>query len=148
MNMKHSLRRDYVAQSHLLFTRPQSRVIRCLAWTLSLALLYLSSLTGCAGNQLTPEENQRYEELGMELQKIRAERGQIAREVTQAFQKSGQIEKSNKLTGKKTISCGYRLGGHKLGPLPFKKRKGKVMQFGPSKSSKRASCKSHTLRVK
>ena len=148
MKMNHSLRRGDEAQSHLVISSLRSRVTLSLAWTLSIALLYVSSLSGCAGNQLTPEENQRYEELGMELQKIRSERGQIEREVVQAFQKSGQVEKSKKLKGQKTLSCGYRLGGDKLGPLPFKKRKGKEMKFGSSKSSKRASCKSHTLRIK
>ena len=115
----------------------------------SLALMYLLTLAGgCAGNQLTPEENQRYEQLGQELHEIQATRSQMEQHVAQAFQKSGQLEKSKGLTGQKTLSCGYRVGGQAFGPLPFKKRKGKNAKFGQAKSSKRASCKSHTLRVK
>lgn len=123
-------------------------VRRCIVLIVSATLLYLAPLVGCAGNQLTPEENQRYEQLNQELNEIRAERGQIERDVNQAFQKSGQLEKSKSLKGKQTLSCGYSIGGQALGPLPFKKRKGKNAKFGQGKSSKRPSCKSHTLRVK
>lgn len=119
-----------------------------IAWILSAALIYMIPLSGCAGNQLTPEENQRYEKLGLELSEIQAERAQMEREVTQAFQKSGKLERSNGLKGKLTFGCGYRVGGQALGPLPFKKKKGKNAKFGQGKPSKRASCKSHTLRVK
>ena len=72
----------------------------------------------------------------------------MEREVAQAFQKSGELERSKGLKGKQTFGCGYRVSGQALGPLPFKKKKGKNAKFGQGKSSKRASCKSHTLRVK
>ena len=131
-------------QSHLERERALSSLSSSLI-LLSL-LTFSTTLSGCGGSNLTAQEQERYEQLNQELAEVQRERNELSQNVQRAFKRSGELERSKKLTGSKTVSCQYRVGGQALGPLPFKKKKGKSLKLGRGKPSR--SCNTHTLKVR
>lgn len=120
----------------------------CLSSIACLLMLTMGQ-TGCAGSQLTPEEQTRYDQLIGERDQIASERAELARQVNADFSKSGRLEEKHKAMAKDlTLSCGYAVSKSSFGPLPFKKKKGKQATFGSAKSASRSGCKRHSLRVK
>jgi len=105
--------------------------------------------TGCAGSQLTTEEQTRYDQLLVERDQIANERSQLTQQVNADFSQSGNLEKRHKAVAKdQTLSCGYLMSRSSFGPLPFRKKKDKKATFGKAKSAPRSGCKHHSLRVK
>ena len=72
----------------------RSLIIKYLT-SLFLILFFAQSL-GCAGSQLTPEEDQKYNNLLEEQRQISEERAQLAQQVKRDFAESGRIEKQKK----------------------------------------------------
>ena len=108
----------------------------------------LFSTVACAGSQLTPDEEKRYQSLQEERNQIANERAQLARQVQQDFAESGRLEKQKKVIAKQALNCGYSLNKKAFGPLPFKKKKGKKAVFGNGKKAKRSGCSEHSFKVK
>lgn len=104
---------------------------------------------GCAGSQLSTEEQNRYDELSAERDSISQERAQLAKRVQADFEKSGQLESKTKaLVKSASLSCGFKLNGQSFGPLPFKKKRGKQLSFGQDQKATRSGCAKHTLKIK
>ena len=100
------------------------KTLMCKSYKAIVLLLCSFSLlftVACAGSQLTPEEEKRYQSLQEELNQIANERAQLARQVQQDFAESGRLEKQKKVMAKQALSCGQSLGNQAFGPLPFKK---------------------------
>ena len=125
---------------------PRSLMIKYLA-SLCLVFFVMQSF-GCAGSQLTPEEEQRYNSLLEERRQISNERAQLAQQVKRDFAESGKIEKKKKALAKSALNCGYSLNNQAFGPLPFKKKKGKNAKLGNGKKSTRSGCTEHSFKVK
>ena len=104
-------------------------------------------MIGCGGSQLTPDEEARYHELQTERSKIAQKRQKMVRDVERAFKKSGDLERSKSKRAKRVLSCGYpSLQGQSLGPLPFKKRKGKSARF--KKQGSKSGCTTYSMKVR
>ena len=102
----------------------------------------------CAGSQLTPDEEKRYQSLQEERNQIANERAQLARQVQQDFAESARLEKQKKAIAKQALNCGFSLNKKAFGPLPFKKKKGKKAVLGSGKKAKRSGCSEHSFKVK
>jgi hypothetical protein len=103
---------------------------------------------GCAGSQLTPQEEERYNTLLTEQKEISNERAQLAQQVKRDFTESGRIEKVKKAIAKRALNCGFSIQNQSFGPLPFKKKKGKKAKFGANGRASRSGCTAHSLKVK
>lgn len=84
-------------------------------------------ITGCGGTELNPQQQREYEELTQKVKTLRAEARKKESKVQEGYLKSGRLEKKAKLKTTQLMSCGVSLKGQKLGPLPFKKKKGKSL---------------------
>ena len=123
---------------------------RCVYHLVTSAFLtIILGFAGCAGSQLSPEEQSRYDQLNAERDRISYERAQLARQVQADFAKSGRLEAKHKTIVKNAaLSCGFKVSKQAFGPLPFKKKRGKSLRFGASKSAARSGCKRHSLKIK
>ena len=118
------------------------------ASVLMLCIFSLLCTVACAGSQLTPDEEKRYQSLQEERNQIANERAKLARQVQQDFAESARLEKQKKAMAKQALACGQSLGNQAFGPLPFKKKKGKKAVIGSGKRAKRSGCSEHTFKVK
>ena len=92
--------------------------------------LYLSGallLVGCGGTELNPAQQKEYENLKQQVSNLRSQARQKQAEVHQGYLKSGKLEKRYDTKTQGVYSCGVSLKKDKLGPLPFKKQKGRSL---------------------
>ena len=106
-------------------------------------LIYLSTLglvlllVGCGGTELNPAQQKEYESLQQQVSDLRSQARKKHSEVHQSYLKSGKLEQKHALKTQGVYSCGVSLKKNKLGPLPFKKQKGRSLLLRKQKIIKK-----------
>ena len=101
--------------------------------TLGLVLLFV----GCGGTELNPVQQKEYENLKQQVSDLRSQARKKQSEVHQSYLKSGRLEHKHAVKTQGIYSCGVSLKKDKLGPLPFKKQKGRSLVLGKQKAVKK-----------
>ena len=103
---------------------------------------------GCGGTELNPAQQKEYESLKTQVSALRSQARQKQNEVHQGYLKSGKLEKKHSLITSDVYSCGTSLKRNKLGPLPFKKRKGLSLMFQRERKIKKGGQKCYEYQAK
>ena len=98
---------------------------------------FILLLVGCGGTELNPAQQKEYESLKQQVSDLRSQARKKQSEVHQSYLKSGQLEHKNAVKTQGIYSCGVSLKKDKLGPLPFKKQKGRSLVLGKQKVVKK-----------
>ena len=91
-------------------------------------VLQVLLLAGC-GPGLTQTQLEEYETLGTEQETLRSKISAAEDSVRADFLKLGRYETRHKAKTAKALSCGFKLHGKSLGPLPFRHKRGYVALF-------------------
>ena len=84
-------------------------------------------LVGCGGTELNPAQQKEYESLKQQVSDLRSQSRKKQAQVQQGYIKSGKLEKKYAVQTQGVYSCGVSLKKDRLGPLPFKKQKGRSL---------------------
>ena len=128
----------YAAEPHLIF---KPHLLLCLS------ALMLTLTSGCGGG-LNAQETERYNRAEAQLTKLKRERNALEGQVKRDFNESAKLERARQLTGRVSASCRPQLTGQRLGPLPFKNRKGRSAHLKPGNGRAPSGCTPNKLSVR
>ena len=114
-----------------------------------MGVLVFFGLAACGGSQLTPEQQQEYDQLATKKSELRGSLSKVKSKSESTFKRLGKLEKKHKAVAKGALGCGVDPGKQAFGPLPFVHKKGyraKIVKTG-ARSVGSKKCLEYKLKV-